>query len=94
VGEGFVAGLPRPGGNITGFPYTEGEFAGKMLELRTEIAPAVKRVAIMFNPRGSYYLPSFVTAARSFRLEAIAAPVHNDPEVEASIALLGAHQFS
>ena len=28
VGEGFVAGLPRPGGNITGFVHTEGEFAG------------------------------------------------------------------
>jgi putative tryptophan/tyrosine transport system substrate-binding protein len=48
VGEGFVAGLPRPGGNITGFPYSEGEFSGKLLELLTEIAPTVKRGAIMF----------------------------------------------
>jgi hypothetical protein len=39
VGEGFVAGLPRPGGNITGFVHTEGEFAGKLLELLTKIAP-------------------------------------------------------
>src|SRR5215470_4888781 len=94
VGEGFVAGLPRPGGNITGFVHTEGEFAGKLLELLTEIAPTVKRVAILFNPdtvpgRGSSYLPSFETAARSFRLEAIAAPVRNDAEIEAIVAALG-----
>jgi putative ABC transport system substrate-binding protein len=94
VGEGFVAGLPRPGGNITGFIHTEGEFAGKLLELLTEIAPTVKRAAIMFNPdtapgRGSYYLPSFETAARSFRLEAIAAPVRNNAEIEAIVAAIG-----
>jgi putative ABC transport system substrate-binding protein len=94
VGEGFVASLPHPGGNITGFVHTEGEFAGKLLELLTEIAPTVKRVAIMFNPdtapgRGSSYLPSFETAARSFRLEAIAAPVRNDAEIQAIVAMLG-----
>ena len=94
VGEGFVAGLSHPGGNITGFIHTEGEFAGKLLELLTEIAPTVKRAAIIFNPntapgRGSYYLPSFETAARSFRLQAIAAPVRNDAEIEAIVATLG-----
>jgi putative ABC transport system substrate-binding protein len=99
VGEGFVAGLPRPGGNITGFIHTEGEFAGKLLELLTEIAPTVKRAAIMFNPdtapgRGSYYLPSFETAARSFRLEPIAAPVRNDAEVEVMVAALGREEGS
>ena len=94
VGEGFVAGLPRPGGNITGFIHSEGEIAGKLLELLTEIAPSIKRVAIIFNPdtapgRGSYYLPSFEAAARSFRLEPIAAPVRNDAEIEAIVAALG-----
>jgi putative ABC transport system substrate-binding protein len=87
VSAGFVAGLPRPGGNITDFIHTEGEIAGKLLELLTEIAPGVKRVAIMFNPDmapggGSYYLPSFEATARSFKMEPIAAPVHNDAEIE------------
>jgi putative ABC transport system substrate-binding protein len=50
VGDGFVAGLPRPGGNLTGFINIEASMAGKWLELLTEIAPGVKRVAIMFNP--------------------------------------------
>src|SRR6202045_3338322 len=64
VGDGFVAGLPRPGGNLTGFIHLEASMAGKWLELLTEIAPGVKRAAIMFNPdttagSGSYYLPAF-----------------------------------
>jgi putative tryptophan/tyrosine transport system substrate-binding protein len=50
VGPGFVASLPRPGGNISGFNYVEGAMAGKWLELLVEIAPGVKRAAIMFNP--------------------------------------------
>jgi putative tryptophan/tyrosine transport system substrate-binding protein len=52
VGDGFVASLPRPGGNITGFISMEAAMAGKWLELLTEIAPGVKRVAAMFNPEG------------------------------------------
>jgi putative tryptophan/tyrosine transport system substrate-binding protein len=94
VGEGFVAGLPRPGGNITGFITMEGAIAGKWLELLTEIAPDVKRAAIMFNPEtapggGSYFLPPFEAAARSLKVAAIAAPVHNDAEIEAFITSLG-----
>ena len=39
VGSGFVAGLPRPGGNVTGFIDMEGSMAGKWLELLKEVAP-------------------------------------------------------
>jgi putative ABC transport system substrate-binding protein len=94
VRSGFVASLPRPGGNITGFIHLERSLAGKWVELLTEIAPGVKRVAIMFNPDtapggGSYYLPSFEAAARSLKVEPIAAPVHNDAEIAAAITSLG-----
>jgi putative ABC transport system substrate-binding protein len=72
----------------------EGAIAGKWLGLLTEIAPRVKRAAIMFNPdtapgRGLYFLPSFEAAARSLKVEPIAAPVHNDAEIEAFITSLG-----
>jgi putative ABC transport system substrate-binding protein len=87
VGDGFVAGLPRPGGNLTGFIFTEAAMAGKWLELLTEIAPGVKRAAMMFNPDtspggGSYFLPPFEAAARSLKVAPIAAPVHSDAEIE------------
>jgi putative ABC transport system substrate-binding protein len=94
VGDGFVAGLPRPGGNLTGFITQEAAMAGKWVELITEIAPGVKRAAIMFNPDtapggGSYLLPSFEAAARSLKVAPIAAPVHGDAEIETVITSLG-----
>jgi putative ABC transport system substrate-binding protein len=66
VASGLVAALNRPGGNITGFANYEASMGGKWLDLLSEIAPGLKRAAIMFNPEttpASLYLPSFETAA-------------------------------
>jgi putative ABC transport system substrate-binding protein len=97
VGAGFVAGLPHPGGNMTGFLNAEAAIGGKWLELLKEIAPHVTRVAIMFNPDtaplgGAYFLGSFEAAARSLAAEPITAHVRNDAEIEAVITPLGAAQ--
>ena len=94
VGAGFVASLPRPGGNITGFISMEAGMASKWLELLTEIAPGIKRAAAMFNPDmstggGSYYLPAFEAAARPLKVSPIAAPVRSDAEIETVISSLG-----
>jgi putative ABC transport system substrate-binding protein len=94
VGDGFVAGLPRPGGNITGFTGEAAAIAGKSLQLLAEIAPGFKRAVIMFNPEtapggGSYFLPTFEAAAQSLKVEPIVAPVHSDAEIETVIASLG-----
>jgi putative ABC transport system substrate-binding protein len=67
---------------------------GKWLQLLTEIAPGVKRVAFMFNPErspgdGSFYLRSFEAAAQLLKVEPIAAPVHSDAEIEKVITSLG-----
>jgi ABC-type uncharacterized transport system substrate-binding protein len=94
VGEGFVASIPRPGGNLTGFMLWEPSIAGKWLELLHEIAPAVRRVAFMFNPETapfarSHLLPSFETAARSLKVEPVAVSVNDDADVETLITSLG-----
>jgi putative tryptophan/tyrosine transport system substrate-binding protein len=94
VGEGFVESLARPGSNITGFVFTESGMGGKWLELLKEIAPNVKRAAMIFNPdtapgHGSFYLSSFETAARSLNVESIKAPISNDAEIKTAIASLG-----
>jgi putative tryptophan/tyrosine transport system substrate-binding protein len=90
VGSGFVASLPRPGGNATGFATNEGSLSGKWLELLKEIAPRVARVAMLFNPTtatyAEYYLNPFKAAAASFGVEAIAAPVHDTSELESVVA--------
>jgi putative tryptophan/tyrosine transport system substrate-binding protein len=97
VGAGLVASLARPGGNITGFINVEASLGGKWLELIKEIAPGVRRVAIMFNPDtapggGSYFLSPFEAAARSIAVEPITAPVRSDAEIESVITSLGREQ--
>jgi putative ABC transport system substrate-binding protein len=94
VGSGFVASLPHPGGNITGFSNQDPTLGGKWVELLAEIAPDRRRVAAMFNPETapnirSYYLPSFEAAARLLKVEPIVVPVHSDADFETALTSLG-----
>jgi putative ABC transport system substrate-binding protein len=91
VAFGIVPRLDRPGGNITGFANFEPALGGKWLELLSEIAPGLKRAAIMFNPdpAASAFRPLIVEAARSLKVMTIPAPVRNDVEIEAAIIALG-----
>ena len=92
VASGLVAALNRPGGNITGFGLFEASMGGKWLELLSEVAPGIKRVAIMFNPDNtlaSLFMPSLDTAAQSLKIVSIIAPVHSDVEIETAISALG-----
>jgi putative tryptophan/tyrosine transport system substrate-binding protein len=103
VGQGFVAGLPRPGGNLTGFSQVEAAFVGKNAQMLKEIAPGIRRVAFMFNPDfapgANYFLGPFEAAARVLGVDPIIIPVHSDAEIETAIdgleegGLLGADSF-
>jgi putative tryptophan/tyrosine transport system substrate-binding protein len=90
VGSGFVASVPRPGGNVTGFIPFEGSMSSKWLELLKEIAPRVVRVAFLYNPAtapyAEHFLNPFKTAAGSIGVEATAAPVRNRSELEPVVA--------
>jgi putative ABC transport system substrate-binding protein len=92
VARGIVARLKQPGGNITGFTNYEASLGGNWLELLSEIAPGLKRAAIMFNPDTlpvSTFMPSLETAARSLKVVLITAPVLADAEIEMAITALG-----
>jgi putative ABC transport system substrate-binding protein len=92
VASGLVARLNQPGGNTTGFATYEASLGGKWLELLSEIAPGLKRAAIMLNPDlpgPSAYMPSLEAAARSLKVVPIIAPVHSDAEIETTIIALG-----
>ena len=90
VGSGFVASLPRPGGNVTGFTPIEGSLGGKWVELLKEIAPRVARVTLLFNPAMATFVESYLNpfraAAASLGVDAILAPVHDMSELESVIA--------
>ena len=92
VGSGFIASLNRPGGNVTGFIDLEASLAGKWVELLKEIAPRVKKIALLFNPAtatySDYYLSRLVAAAHSFEMTAAPAPVRDKLEISSIIATL------
>jgi putative ABC transport system substrate-binding protein len=92
VPSGIVPRLNQPGGNITGFALYEASLGGKWLELVSEIAPGLKRAAIMFNPdlgAVSAFMPSLETAVQSFKVVPIITPVHSDVEIETAVIALG-----
>jgi putative ABC transport system substrate-binding protein len=90
VGQGFVASLAHPGGNVTGFSTFDASLASKWLEMLTQISPPVARVAVLFNPATTPYsglmLPAIEEAAPSFAVTVQTAPVDSDSEVEAMMA--------
>jgi putative ABC transport system substrate-binding protein len=90
VGEHFVESLAHPGGNATGFTNVEFSLTGKWLGLLKEIAPGVKRVAFMFDPKlapggGSYYTRLIEASAPTFGVVPTVAPVHGTAEIEHAI---------
>ncbi len=92
VGQGLIASLAHPGGNITGFTFVDFEMIGKWLELLKEIAPGVVRAGLMFNPDLApyfHYLREFGAVRTSLAVEITAAPVHDATEIEAAIAGIG-----
>jgi putative ABC transport system substrate-binding protein len=69
VGNGFVASLARPGGNITGLATFAPELSGKRLELLKEIIPKLSRVAVFGTstyPGNAQSLKEVDLAAKAF----------------------------
>ena len=85
VGNGFVASLARPGGNITGLTHVAPELTGKRLELLKEVVPRLSRVAVLWNPKqpgqAVAYKESQV-AAQTLRLTVISMEARNREEIE------------
>jgi putative ABC transport system substrate-binding protein len=85
VGSGFVSSLARPGGNITGFQGYEPAIGGKWLEVLKEIAPGVRRVAVLHNPSinaNVEFLHAAEAAAPSLAVTVIVAGVRNAADIE------------
>jgi len=91
VGAGFVDSLARPGGNATGFISFEYGISAKWLELLKEIAPSVKRVAVLRDPVlavGPAQYGAIQSVAPSFGVELKAVNVRDTAEIERAIVSL------
>ena len=85
---GFIASLPRPGGNITGVLHYEATIIGKWLAMLREIAPHLTGAALLANPKVSsyqYFLRSAEAMAPSLGIELTDSPVQTAADIERAI---------
>ena len=90
VGQGFVAGLARPGGNITGLTNLTSELVGKRLELLKEAIPQLSRVAVLWTPDhpASTTWRRTEVAAQTLGVQLQSAEVRNRDDLEPAFAAI------
>ena len=85
VGNGIVASLARPGGNITGLSALYPEISGKQLEILKEIVPKLTRVAVFGNSNeaaNSQSLNEIEVAAKAFKIKSQYVDIQSPKEIE------------
>ncbi|SDT61546.1 ABC transporter substrate-binding protein [Bradyrhizobium canariense] len=96
IGQGFVASLAHPGGNVTGFSDFDPSMAGKWLGMLTQITPPVGRIAVLYNPATTPHAGlmrrAIEEAAPSFAVTARIAPCGDDAEIETTMTALAREQ--
>jgi putative tryptophan/tyrosine transport system substrate-binding protein len=89
VRMGYAKTLARPGGNVTGFALLELSTLGKSIEILKQIAPAVARVALIYNPdnpNSTIYRQIAEEASRPLGIEPIAVPIHGLDDIERAVS--------
>ena len=93
LGQGLVASLSHPGGNITGFSVFEFSLGTKWVEVLKQIAPGTRRVTAIFNPETApyygMYLRSIEAATSAIAVELIAVQVHSEDDISNIIRKVG-----
>ena len=93
VGNGFVASLALPGGNITGLATLSPEISGKRLELLKEIVPRLSRVAVLWTstgPGNTQYVRETELAAGALKVRLQYVDVQGTKDIE--VAFRGANK--
>jgi putative tryptophan/tyrosine transport system substrate-binding protein len=91
VGEGFVASLAQPGGNITGLSLLQPAVSGKRLELLQEAVPKLSHIAVLWNPAVSSSTLAFKetqTAAHALGLQLQSLEVRRPDEFDQAFAAM------
>jgi putative tryptophan/tyrosine transport system substrate-binding protein len=88
IGSGFIASLPRPGGNLTGVLLYEATITGKWLAMLKEIAPSLARAAVLGNPKAipyDYYLRAAQSAASTLAIELVPTLFETVADIEQAV---------
>lgn len=90
VGQGFVASLARPGGNVTGFSNYDAPMAGKWLELLKEVAPRLSTAGLLLSPDTATYAPllqrALQDAGAALAVTTEPAPARDDRGIDEAFA--------
>jgi putative ABC transport system substrate-binding protein len=93
ISQGFVTSVSHPGGNLTGFSNFDTDIGSKWLQVLKDIAPSVKEISVMFNPRTSpynaFFMKSIERVAPSFGVLATHASVQSTEDIQKAIVSLG-----
>ncbi len=84
IGDGLVASLARPGGNVTGLSNQSAELAGKRLELLREVVPALRRLAVLVNvgyPAAVLERREIQSAARTYGVEVAILEIRRSEDI-------------
>ena len=89
VGNGLVANLYHPGGNITGFAAADDAIAEKWLQIVKELAPHTSQIGTIFNPDTALLAKKFLkpleATARAQKVKLTSIPFKTDAEIENAI---------
>lgn len=91
IGMGLVPSLARPGGHVTGVSEASTELSGKRLDLLTQLAPAIKRVAVLWNagdPGMTLRYRAFSDTAAKLGLAIEPYALHSVGDIDAAIATM------
>jgi putative ABC transport system substrate-binding protein len=91
IGSGFIASVARPGGNLTGVQHFEAGIVGKWLAMLKEIAPNLKRVALLANRNNipfDYFLHAAQTFAPALAVELVPSHVSSETEIRQTVEAL------
>ncbi len=89
VGNGLVASLARPGGNVTGMTIQPPEFGGKQVELLKQAVPQISRLAVVWDPLYPGFMPFYEhaeMAARTLGIRLQSIEVRQPGDVDAAFA--------
>jgi putative ABC transport system substrate-binding protein len=88
LGAGYVASLARPGGNLTGLTLMATEQSAKRLELMKDIAPGLRRIAVIWNENASGHrlqMKEMEPASRVLGLDLKSIPIQNAGDIDAAL---------
>ena len=91
VGDGLVASLARPGGNLTGVSFLTAELNAKRFELLSELVPQARVIALLVDPNipaTEHVMPAVQEAARAKGVQLHILKASTESEIDAAFAAL------